>query len=137
MMGLSRVLVACVALVALAVASGCDSGKQPSATPSGPAVSPSEVPSGSAPGAGTPSDPVSSEKPDKDDIVELRGTVEAGVEPGCLILQSGGKTYGLYGGDPNVLKAGAKVVVRGLPQPDMVTTCQQGIPFQVAEVHKV
>jgi hypothetical protein len=84
-----------------------------------------------------PSGPPSSEKPDKDDIVELRGTVQAGIEPGCLILESGGKTYGLYGGDPAVVSAGAKVRVRGVPQPDMVTTCQQGIPFQITEAHKL
>jgi hypothetical protein len=134
MMGLSRVIVACAAVVALTVMSGCGSGGQSSATPS---VSPAGSSSGSAPGDGVPSDPVPSEKPDKDDIVELRGTVEAGVEPGCLILESGGKTYGLYGGDPAVLSVGAKVRVRGVPQPDMVTTCQQGIPFQVSEARKL
>jgi hypothetical protein len=70
-------------------------------------------------------------------MVELRGTIEAGVEPGCLILRSGGKTYGLYGDDPKLLKVGVAVMVRGVEQPDMVTTCQQGIPFRVTEVHKL
>jgi hypothetical protein len=127
-------MVACAAAsVALAVVGGCGSG----AESPGSAVSPVESSSGSAPGSGVPADPPSSERPDKGDIVELRGTVEAGVEPGCLILESGGRTYGLYGGDPAVVSAGAKVRVRGVPQPDMVTTCQQGIPFQVTEAHKL
>ncbi len=137
MIGLSRVMVACTALVALAVTSGCGSEEDASDTLPSPPVSSVESPSGSGPGDGVPSGPPSSEKPDKDDIVELRGTVQAGVEPGCLILESGGKTYGLYGGDPAVVSAGAKVRVRGVPQPDMVTTCQQGIPFQVTEAHKL
>lgn len=130
-------MVACAASAVLAVTSGCGSGEDESDTAPGPPVSSVESPSGSAPDDGVPSGPPSSEKPDKDDIVELRGTVQAGVEPGCLILESGGKTYGLYGGDPAVVSAGAKVRVRGVPQPDMVTTCQQGIPFQVTEAHKL
>jgi len=129
----------CTVLVVVGLASGCGSGRQPSLTSSGPAVSPS----GSTPDTSSPSTQPSekpdrpSGKPDEDDIVELRGSVEAGVEPGCLILRSGGETYGLYGGDPKVLKVGAKVVVQGVAQPDMITTCQQGIPFQVTEVHEL
>lgn len=135
MMGLSRVVGVCAVLVALAVVSGCGSDQRPAATPSSPVASSPVVPSESP--AGTPSAPETSNQPDKGDIVELRGTVEAGVEPGCLILQTAGKTYGLYGGDPQVLKAGARVAVRGVPKPDMVTTCQQGIPFEVTEVRKL
>ena len=68
--------------------------------------------------------------------MELRGTVESGVEAGCLILQAGDKTYNLIGGDREVVKPGAKVVVRGSEKPDMVTTCQQGVPFQVVEARR-
>lgn len=68
--------------------------------------------------------------------MELRGTVESGVEAGCLILKTGGKTYNLIGGDRDVVKAGAKVVVRGEERPDMVTTCQQGVPFQVTSAER-
>ena len=69
--------------------------------------------------------------------MEIEGTVEAGVEAGCLILTANGKTYNLVGGDPTVLKVGARVVVRGEEQPDLVTMCQQGIPFRVVEARAV
>lgn len=57
----------------------------------------------------------------------LRGTVEPGVEAGCLLLEG----YLLLGGDQRVLVAGAEVVVEGKPDPGAITTCQQGIPFNV------
>lgn len=61
----------------------------------------------------------------------LRGTVEPGVESGCLILVTGGQEYLLLGGDRNVVTAGADVVVQGVPRPGQQTTCQQGVPFEV------
>ncbi|TWP50736.1 hypothetical protein FKR81_19210 [Lentzea tibetensis] len=61
----------------------------------------------------------------------LRGTVEPGVESGCLILVTGGQEYLLLGGDRNVVTAGADVVVQGVPRPGEQTTCQQGVPFEV------
>lgn len=57
----------------------------------------------------------------------ITGTVEAGVEPGCLLV--GG--YQLIGGPRDVLAVGAKVSVTGQAKPDMMTTCQQGTPFVV------
>ncbi|MDM4722499.1 hypothetical protein QTQ03_23980 [Micromonospora sp. WMMA1363] len=57
----------------------------------------------------------------------LSGRVEAGVEPGCLLLDG----HLLVGGPRDVLTAGATVTVTGKIEPDMVTTCQQGIPFLV------
>lgn len=57
----------------------------------------------------------------------LTGTVRAGVEPNCLLLDS----YLLVGGPRDQLRAGARVTVTGRVQADLVTTCQQGTPFVV------
>lgn len=57
----------------------------------------------------------------------LTGTVTAGVEPGCLLLDG----YLLVGGDPGVIRAGARITVTGRVVADLMTTCQQGTPFVV------
>ena len=57
----------------------------------------------------------------------LTGTVSAGVEHGCLLLDG----HLLVGGDRGVIRAGARVTVTGRVVPDLVTTCQQGVPFVV------
>lgn len=49
------------------------------------------------------------------------------MEPNCLLVDG----YQLIGGPRDVLAVGAKVTVTGQPKPDMMTTCQQGIPFVV------
>ncbi|MEU4402126.1 hypothetical protein ACIQH6_08385 [Micromonospora orduensis] len=57
----------------------------------------------------------------------LTGTVTAGVEPNCVLLDG----YLLLGGPRDVLRAGAKVTVTGRVEAGVMTTCQQGTPFQV------
>ncbi|MEV4707082.1 hypothetical protein [Actinoplanes sp. NPDC049316] len=63
----------------------------------------------------------------------ISGTITAGVEPGCLLL------------DDNLLiirdeklrpaaKDGASVTVTGRSQPGMMTTCMQGTPFLVTAI---
>lgn len=59
----------------------------------------------------------------------IRGTVSAGVEPNCVLLDG----YLLVGGPRETLRPGARVVVSGRVQADLITTCQQGIPFLVTE----
>jgi len=66
--------------------------------------------------------------------VTLEGVVQAGVEGGCKLLLSQGAQYLLLGGDPAVLREGQRVIVRGQVEPGVATTCQQGVPFIVAEV---
>jgi hypothetical protein len=69
--------------------------------------------------------------------VTLTGQVVAGVEGGCKLLSSGGTNYLLLPSGSVTdadIPVGAKVTVRGRPQPDMMTTCQQGTPFMVTEV---
>lgn len=98
-----------------------DSSATPPRRPS-PGFSLSRTP---PPGTGTPA-PQS---------MTLRGTVEAGVERGCLVLTHEGVTYLLLDADPDVVRPGARVTVRGRTAPGVMTTCMQGIPFEVSEAH--
>lgn len=69
--------------------------------------------------------------PTKGEAVTLTGTIEAGVESGCLVLRTEGKVYSLFGGDPSLMVAGKRVEVTGHESPDVMSFCQQGVPFQV------
>ena len=67
----------------------------------------------------------------------VRGTVSAGVENGCLLLDTGTAQYLLLGADPAIAVAGAVVEVSGRAEPGAMTTCQQGTPFQVTRTTRV
>jgi hypothetical protein len=68
----------------------------------------------------------------------LRGTADAGVEANCVLLNADdGKSYLLLGGDREVIMSGARIEVAGKVMPDLMTTCQQGIPFTVTTVRKI
>ncbi len=68
----------------------------------------------------------------------LRGTTADGVEPNCVLLTADdGQSYLLIGGDRQVIMGGGRLEVTGKIQPDLMTTCQQGIPFTVATVRKI
>lgn len=68
----------------------------------------------------------------------IRGQVQEGVEPGCMLLKSdNGTSYLLVGGDRAVISAGGRLEVVGQPQPGLMTTCQQGTPFEVAELRRI
>lgn len=75
----------------------------------------------------TPKLPAGPSKPPPVGAATLTGTVQAGVEPGCLLLDG----YLLIGGPREVLTVGASVRVTGKIQPDLMSICQQGIPFMV------
>jgi hypothetical protein len=64
----------------------------------------------------------------------ITGIPEEGVESGCVVMRSDDKLYLLLGGDPQLLQSGRTVIVRGRPNPGLMTTCQQGTPFEVSEV---
>jgi hypothetical protein len=64
-----------------------------------------------------------------DTVRTLAGTVTVGLAK-CLALTSGGVTYQLTGGDPAVVKAGAKLTVTGFTVSG-VSECQQGTLFRV------
>jgi hypothetical protein len=98
-----------------------------------PAVSASDLPSHVAIPPRSPATPPSS-KPVPGQLT-IRGQLKDGVEAGCRLLTSDdGKTYLLVGNRTAVTGSGRFEVV-GQPVPDLVTTCQQGIPFQVTEAH--
>ncbi|GID93271.1 hypothetical protein Adi01nite_26830 [Amorphoplanes digitatis] len=75
----------------------------------------------------------SSTKPPPAGSKTISGTVTAGVEPGCLLLED----HLLIIKDTalkSVAKVGASVTATGEAQPGMMTTCQQGTPFVVATI---
>lgn len=141
----------CVLLAVLAVAGCADGGPadRPGATPSGggssvtaPGSPSASDPSG--PPAGDPNDPGGPGKPPvapatkppvkgvpnpsgPSAAMTLTGTVTAGVEPNCFLLDG----YLLIGGPRDVVKPGARISVIGRAEPDLMTTCQQGTPFRV------
>jgi hypothetical protein len=63
--------------------------------------------------------------------------VSTGVEPGCVLLDTGSTRYLLLGADPAIAVAGAQVEVTGRPDPGGMTTCQQGTPFTVVKTQRV
>jgi hypothetical protein len=64
----------------------------------------------------------------------ISGTVEAGVESGCLVLEHEGTVYGIFGDfDATVVYAGATVTLQGNVDDGIMSTCQQGTPFVVED----
>lgn len=104
---------------------GSTSAESPSATPS--ADLPTVEPPGSKPAVPPP--PGQGEAPQT-----VRGVVAEGVEAGCLVLNTDSGPYVLIGGDRRLLQPGRTVEVVGVPDPSMVTTCQQGTPMKVTSV---
>lgn len=97
-------------------------------------MSPSPSASSPEPPASTdPASPPPSAGPQPTGDTTLSGQVEAGVEASCLIMQTGGKTYLLLGGDKNIVKAGNNVVVRGHIVKGVMSYCMQGQPFQITD----
>ncbi len=102
------------------------SSASPTSSPRIPTHDPSSA-SPSGPSLPKPTGPVQTRQ----------GKIEAGVEPGCVLLKATDKkVYLLVGGNSKILTPGAPVVVKGYPQPDLMSTCQQGEPFQVTEARR-
>ena len=79
--------------------------------------------------------PTTSEMPRDQVKVRATGTVQEGVEPGCLILDTGkGQRYVLLSKDKSKLKPGAKVEVVGVRATGQISYCQQGQPLEVLAV---
>lgn len=75
-----------------------------------------------------------SSKPGSDAQTTISGTVESGVESGCLVLEHEGTVYGIFGNfDSSVVYAGAEVTLHGKVDAGMMSTCQQGTPFVVED----
>ncbi|MEU1835610.1 hypothetical protein [Micromonospora chersina] len=71
-------------------------------------------------------------KPPGPGATTLTGTIRAGVEPNCLLIDDNL----LIGGPRDVLTPGARVEVTGHAEPGMMTTCQQGTPFVVESARR-
>jgi hypothetical protein len=69
----------------------------------------------------------------------LTGTISAGVEPHCLVLRDADGSHSIYFHDESLRSSaplGVRVTLVGHPEPGMMTTCQQGVPFIVTAVRK-
>lgn len=100
-------------------------------------TSSSPTPQRPSPGFSLPRTPPPGSATPAPQSMTLTGVVEAGVEANCLVLTHQGVTYLLLDADRAVVRPGARVTVRGRTAPDVVTTCMQGIPFEVSEAHPV
>ena len=137
---------AALSLVVLALA-GCanNGGSTASSSPSGapslssPSGDPSVSSSSGVPSHSSPSGVPSLSTPAASRSETISGTVSAGVEPHCLILQDAKGSHMLVFDDPALktsAPAGSKVTLVGHSEPTMMTTCQQGVPFIVTSVTK-
>ncbi|TDB72903.1 hypothetical protein [Micromonospora sp. KC723] len=130
-------LVALVAGAALTACGGTDTPSRPEGPPvtSAPGTEPagpSTAPPIASPTVLPPTKSSGPSLPPGPGATEISGTVTAGVEPGCLMVDG----FQLIGGPRDVLAPGTKVTVTGKPQPDLLTTCQQGIPFTVESARR-
>ena len=116
------------AVLVLSGLTGCGSQEEATSVPTqeDPA-SPTPRPSLSDLGTGAPGT-------QKQRRLEVTGVVTEGVEQGCLLLSTPTGEFLLMGGDPGVPETGRTVTVVGTTQPELVSTCQQGVPLRVSEV---
>lgn len=121
-------------ILALALA-GCANGDNIVEPADGGPVSPaSDVPTSSP---APPSTEPSGGNPTAGGAETITGTVTAGVEPNCLLLQDAKGSHLLVFDDTSLragAKVGARVTLTGKSAPTMMSTCQQGIPFIVTSV---
>jgi len=69
----------------------------------------------------------------------LQGTVsEDENQKGCFLLAAQDhRIYLLLGGDRQLVAAGGRLEVDGRAAPGLVTTCRQGIPFEVSQARRI
>ncbi|RJK96393.1 hypothetical protein [Vallicoccus soli] len=140
-----RTLAAAAALLLLLTAcGGDDGGSGGSGAPAAPEGTAAATPAPGTPPA-TPGPTATPGGSETEDLTvppaagrgtTVTGTVEAGVEPGCLLLapEGGGEAYLLLGGPARDVSPGARVRAVGTVETDLLSTCQQGTPFQVTEL---
>jgi len=109
--------------------------------PSGPPPATSPAPQPSTTSTVAPPDsfsppPATGPGEPKGDVV-LSGSVHAGAEPTCLLLDSDKIEYLLLMSGVTTMRAGQTVVVVGHPAHGIMTHCMQGMPFQVDKIVSV
>jgi hypothetical protein len=67
-------------------------------------------------------------------VVSVDGTVEAGVEPGCVVLSGVDGAQWTLTGPLRTLPAGVPLEVTGVVTPGLLSTCQQGEVLAVRQV---
>ena len=105
----------------------------PPTLPSTPTPDPTAI---TFPGTPVPSPrPVSPKPsgPDTPQVVNVTGTVTAGVEPGCLLIDD----YLLINAPTSLVYAGVKVRLTLELRPDLVSTCQQGTPAMITSAQRL
>ncbi len=131
-----------VVLPVIVMIAGCTSAGAPGPTPPDSAPTASSTTRTPGPDPSGP-DPSTTESPDPQPTVrpssarpvqQISGTVMAGVEAGCLLLDAGGGQDWLLLGETTGLRAGQQATLEGRPDPRVVSTCQQGTPFRVTRV---
>ncbi len=129
-------LLASVALLAGCADADSDSGEESAGSPASASSTPATAAPSLPPLPDTsPSIPTATTSGKAaDGQITVTGTKVDGVEPGCVLLKTADKEYLLVGGDRDVIQRSSRLTVTGTPQPDLMSTCQQGIPFQVASV---
>jgi len=133
----TRHFAALALLCAALLLAGCaQSGSGSAAASNGGGSASPSVPASASPSVPVPSGSSQPPNPPPSGVaLVLTGQVEPGVEPHCLILKDGGQTYQLMGGDPAIVKAGARVRVSGHVVANVMSYCMQGQPFQITEAH--
>jgi len=114
-------LLGAIVLTPILLLAGCGSSGQPQPSTTSTAA-PSSTASESASAGGS--------------TTTVQGTVTAGVENGCVVLvdASGAVVANLQGWDLRAHPFSSQVEVTGTFEPDLMTTCQQGTPFEVTAV---
>lgn len=137
--GLGRSVVLAGLAVALAVLAGCGgSGSTPGSSPSSTTTPEVSVTSSTSPGVPIPSSgpPIVTATASPGALATIRGTVTEGVESGCIVLvdDAGAAVANLQGWDLEAHPFDSRVEVTGVFETDLMTTCQQGTPFEVRSV---
>lgn len=115
--------ISALAVAGVVLATGCGGGPSPGVdVPTSPESAPEVTTSPTGPPA------------PENEVVRTTGTVVAGVEPGCLVLEVGETRYLLLGGNEDRLQPGREVTVTGVADPGTPTTCMEGIPLRVTEI---
>lgn len=68
------------------------------------------------------------------ELISATGTVVTGTQPGCLLLDTDVKRYHLAEDRAAELQPGQKVMVTGLFDPNLLSTCEAAGPLTIDEI---